>query len=269
MKMKKGILKFVHAGMALSFVLCFTTPSTGSEEKPTASTDVAFLSRYIWRGFELSEGWVIEPDVGVSYRGFSFGLWGNLDMDYNGGDPTMNDTAKWTETDWTISYEKTFGPATVGLGYIYYGLDGTATEDSQEIYGTVTFDVFLSPTFTVYREIANAQAWYFNLGLSYSIDLPKDMKLDFSGSAGYYLSENDSFVEVDDTGTPTTSRYSAFQDGVLSASLAVPFAGYFTVTPTISYSFPLSQAADNLITSLSYNNDSSFLYGGVILSMSF
>ena len=265
--MKEGKIKLIFVGMALLIVFCFMTPSAGSEEKPTASADVAFLSRYIWRGFELSEGWVIEPDVGISYRGFSFGLWGNIDMDYNGGDPTTDGTTKWTETDWTISYEKTFGPATVGLGYIYYALDGT--EDSKEIYGSVAFDVFLSPTFTIYREISHAQAWYFNLALSYSIDLPKDLTLDFSGSAGYYLSENDNFVEINDNLMPTTNRYSAFQDGVLSASLPIPFAGYFTVTPTISYSFPLSQEADNLITSQSYNNESSFLYGGVIFSMSF
>ena len=268
MMMKEGTLKFFAIGMTLLIVFCFITPSTGSEEKPTTSADVAFLTKYIWRGFELSNGsFVIEPDLGISYRGFSFGLWGNLDMDYDDGDPTTDGYTKWTETDMTISYEKTFGPATVGLGYIYYALVGT--EDSKEIYGSVAFDVFLTPTFTVYREISHAQAWYFNLALSYSIDLPKDLKLDFSGSAGYYLSENDNFVEVDDTGTPTTNRYSAFQDGVLSASLPIPFAVYFTVTPTISYSFPLSQEADNLITSLSYSNESSFLYGGVIFSMSF
>jgi uncharacterized protein (TIGR02001 family) len=268
MMMKKGTLKFVSIGMTLLIVLCFMTPSAGSEEKPTASADVAFLTKYIWRGFELSNGsFVIEPDLGISYRGFSFGLWGNLDMDYDDGDPSTDGYTKWTETDMTISYEKTFGPATVGLGYIYYALDGT--EDSKEIYGTVAFDVFLSPTLTIYREISHAQAWYFNLGLSYSIDLPKDLTLDLSGSAGYYLSENDSFVEIDNNLMPTTNRYSDFQDGVLSASLPIPFAVYFTVTPTLSYSFPLSQAADNLITSLSYSNESSFLYGGVILSMSF
>ena len=95
------------------------------------------------------------------------------------------------------------------------------------------------------------------------------MTLDLSGSVGYYISDDDGFVEVDDNLNSTTEKYRAFHDGLVSASLSVPFANYFTFTPMVAYSFPLSDKADNLLTSSSFSNDSSFLYGGAVFSMAF
>lgn len=265
--MKKGITKLGPLGV-LAIVFSFLTPFAVAEDKPTASVDAAILSKYVWRGYELSnDSIVVQPSLTAGYWGFRFGIWGNLDLEYDDGDPTTKDVSNWNETDFTIAYEKAFSPATVGIGYIYYALD--AMDDSKEIFMSVALDVPLSPSLTVYREISHAQAWYINLGLEDSVDLTKGMTLEISGSAGYYISDNDGFVEVDDTLTPTTKKYKNFHNGLISAAVSIPVAEYFTIAPTVSYSFPLSKEADNLITYLSISNDSSFFYGGVILSMSF
>jgi len=62
-----------------------TTVATADQEeneRPTLSADVAFLSQYIWRGYELSkDSLVIQPSVTVAYKGFSLNLWGNFDTD--------------------------------------------------------------------------------------------------------------------------------------------------------------------------------------------
>jgi len=45
------------------------------EERPTLTADVAFMSQYIWRGYELSkDSLVIQPSVTAAYKGFSLNL---------------------------------------------------------------------------------------------------------------------------------------------------------------------------------------------------
>jgi hypothetical protein len=235
------------------------------EEKPSASADIAVLSQYIWRGYELSkDSVVIQPSITVGYKDVSVNLWGNLDTDVY-SDPRGQ--SQFNETDMTLSYGKSFGIVNVGVGYIYYALD--AVDDSQEIYLSLGLDTLLSPTLTVYREIAHLPSWYISLGISHPIELMKKITLDLAGSVGYYYSDDDDFVEVDDTLTPTTDKYKNFHNGLVSVGLTIPVAKYFTIKPVISYSFPLTNEADNLIKSTSFSNESDFVFGGVTASLSF
>ena len=87
--------------------------------------------------------------------------------------------------------------------------------------------------------------------------------------AGYYHSDDDAFVEVDSAFNPTTERYGNLHDGMVSVGLSIPLAGYFTFSPKVAYTFPLSDEADDLITSTSFSNESDFVYAGFTLSFSF
>lgn len=254
-------------GVALVAVVFGSAPVLGAEEeKPTASADIGFFSKYVWRGYELSDdSLIIQPSATVGYKGFSMNLWGNLDGDFDDGDPTINDKVEWTETDLTFAYDRSFGPLGAGVGYIYYGLDGV--DDSQEIYLSLGLDVLLAPTLTVYREFAHLPAWYVNFGISHSFALPKGITLDLSGSLGYYGSDDDDFVEVDDALNARTEQYDNFHDGMLSAGLTIPFYTYFTLAPTLTYTFPLSDNAENLLRSASFSDDSDFFYVGLTLSI--
>lgn len=55
----------------------------------------------------------------------------------------------------------------------------------------------------------------------------------------------------------------------VSAGLTIPFWKYFTAVPMIAYSFPLGNAADNMLKATSLSNDASHFFGGVTLSMAF
>ena len=155
----------------------------------------------------------------------------------------------------------------MGLGYIYYALD--AIDDSQEIYLSLGLDTLLSPSLTVYREISHLPAWYISLGISHSFELPKEITLDLGGSIGYYASDDDAFVKIDDNGNSTTDKYNAFHNGLISLGLTIPVGKYFTVVPMVAYSFPLTNDADNLIKSASFSDKSDFVFGGVTASISF
>ncbi len=100
----------------------------------------------------------------------------------------------------------------------------------------------MAPTLTVYREIADIQGWYINLGISHSFELSHEITLDLAGSVRYLKSTDDDRLEVG-----SNSRDNAIHDGLITAGLTIPFGGYFSACPMIGYSFPLSNDADDLL----------------------
>ena len=255
------------------------------EEKPVTDVTVAVLSQSLWRGYELSRnGVVIQPSLTVGYRGFSANVWGNLDAKpyYAGTAPGTSYSSAWNETDITLSYSKTLGLVTVGGGYIYYGLgplnqDSADRLDSQELFASLGLNAFLSPTLTVYKEIDHYHNWYMLLGISHVFELSKIASLKLAASAGYLLSEDETtYPKFDGNALATTEKFSNFHDGNITASMPVQVAKYVTVTPIVSYVFPLSRDAKNEMkgfglqgTATNAERGSSFVYGGVSASFSF
>jgi hypothetical protein len=259
-------------------------PAAVQEEKPTFDFTTYALSKYVWRGYEETKnGIVIQPSMTVGYKGFSVNVWGNLDTRPYAAAPNTSYSSAWTETDFTFSYNKTFGLVNAGVGYIYYGLDaanpgGVKPLDAEELFATVGLNTLLTPTLTVYKEIDHYHQWYFLLGVSHSIELSKAVSLKLAASGSYLKSEdaspNDSlnvgYPKYTDSGQPTADKFSNFHDGQISASLPIAVAKYMTVTPIISYSCPLSNDAKNEIKARSKNGqDSDFLYGGVGFTFAF
>lgn len=254
-----------------------------AEDKPTLDFTTYFLSKYVWRGYEnTKDSLVIQPSLTVGYAGFTANLWGNLDTDpYSTGSNSYSST--WTETDLTLAYSKTFGILNAGVGYIYYGLSaafpgGTKPPDSQELFATAGLNIPLTPTLTVYKEIDHYHQWYFLLGVSHAFELSKRISLKLAASASYLKSEsadpadplNIGYPEFDDNRVPTADKFDNFHDGLVTASLPIAVAQYVTLTPTISYTFPLSSDAKKEIKARSKNgNDESFLFGGVGLTFAF
>ena len=220
-----------------------------AEDKPEADLTVGFYSQYIWRGFELSrDSVVIQPSMTVSYKGFGFNLWGNLDTkEYT------TDTNNFTETDMTLSYDGSIDKFGYGVGYIYYEVDGG--KDSQEMYISASLDTLLSPALTIYKEITGQSGFYANLGVSHSFEVAQDLGLDLGVSVGY--------LDDDDT-------YNELHDGTVSASMSFPVGDYISITPELYYTFALSSDAKDVIKANSLTGDEeSFIYGGVSASFSF
>ena len=261
------------------------------EEKPTGELSVSGLTAYIWRGYENTRNSVVvQPSLTVGYKGFSANIWGNLDTQpYSQTNVTNSST--WTETDYTLSYTKTIGIVNAGVGYIYYGLGaanaGAAKPlDSQEVYVTVGLNTLLSPTLTVYKEIDHYHQYYFLLGVSHTVELNKTVSLKLGASASYLLSDyadatqyninasSGGYPKFNDSYQATNDKFSNFHDGVVTVSLPINLVKYITVTPTVSYSFPLSGDANNEIKARGKkanpaDNDSSFVYGGLTFDILF
>lgn len=279
MNMKTKFIR-IAASVLFTAAVFFTSSASAAEgllsalaeggEVPSASAEMAALSKYVWRGFELSDdSLVLQPSITVGYKNFSFNLWGNLDTDI---DSDAYDNNKFNETDMTLSYAKSFGKLNMDFGYIYYALD--ALEDSEELYLSLGIDTFFSPTITVYREIAHLPSWYITFDLSYSFELPKDITLDLSGSIGYLAYDNaEDGSEVNNDLIATGNDYSNFHNGLVSLGLTIPVNKYCSIAPMIAYSFPLTDDAHDFLEAANsgagFSNDTDYVYGGVTMSIEF
>jgi hypothetical protein len=273
MNMKKKI------SLAVLGALCcmqFGGLARAEEDKPTASLAVSALSKYVWRGFELSkDSLVLQPSMTVGYKGFSANVWGNEDTDlYLPTDGVAAGSNDWTETDFTLAYDWTVGPVGLTAGYIYYGVIGP---DSQEVFAKAALHTLLSPTLTVYRDYDHLAGWYATFGISQTVPITEKIGLSLGAQVGYLAADDSSsYAQYNGVGNKTNDAFSGFNDGLLSASVAIPVNKYFTVTPALNYSFPLTSDARDLIESNSFDflkngkgGDSNFLYGGVTVSMAF
>jgi len=267
--------------------------AAAAEEKPTGDFTIGAMSQYIWRGYEMSRNSVVvQPSMTIAYKGFSVNLWGNMDTQpYSSGTSGYSNT--WNETDFTLSYTKTLGLFTVGGGYIYYALgslnkDAPKRADSQEIFASVGLNTFLSPTFTVYKEIDRYKQWYFLLGVSHLIEFNPTVSLKLAATASYLLSTYadaalfnagagyGGYPKFDSNSAATNDKFSNFHDGTLSASLPIKVTGQITLTPTLSWIFPLTDDAKYEMkgqglkgTASASDRDSSYVVGGLTASFSF
>ncbi|MDX9787485.1 MAG: hypothetical protein RBT11_11945 [Desulfobacterales bacterium] len=242
--------------MMVGMVSCFSA-AVASDEKPTCDMSLTVYSQYIWRGYALSkDSIVLFPQTTVSYKGFGFDMWADLDTDYYGN--TIDNGSELNETDLTLFYGNSIGILSYSLGWIYYDFDGG---EDQEVYATFGVDVPLSPAISIYRGIEHsADTWYFKFALSHSFELKNSWSIDVGGWVGYY--------DIQD-GALDGGDYSEFHDATLWAGLNIPITDWCTVTPSINYSFPLSGESEDLIEAVSFGNDSNFFYGGVKLAISF
>jgi uncharacterized protein (TIGR02001 family) len=249
-KMNHKIMKTILLIATLTFV--FVNHAARAEDGgPEVSAEVGVFNKYIWRGYELNnDSIVIQPSLTLSYKGLSANGWANIDTDSD-----VDNT--WNETDYTLSYDTSVGPVSLGGGYIYYNM--VDADDTQELYVRAGYDTLLAPTLTVYRDIDAFPGYYINLGFSHSINLIEEISLDLSGGLGYYISCDDDIVQAG-----TDKKYDGLQDGLISAGLTIPVAKYLTISPSMSYSFALT---DEAVDSLGISESN--LYGGVVLSLEF
>jgi hypothetical protein len=266
-----------------------------AEEKPTGDFTAAVLSQYIWRGYELSRNSiVVQPSATIGYKGFSANIWGNLDTrPYFSGTGDTSYASTWNETDLTLSYTRNLGLFNIGAGYIYYGLaalnkDAPDRADAQEIFATVSLNTILSPTLAVYKEIDHYRNWYFLFGVSHAFEFNKMVSLKLAASVSYLLGTYadatlfnagagyGGYPKFDGNGLATNDKFSNFHDGSVTVSLPIKATGYITITPTISYVFPLSDDAKNEMKGQGLkgvaspaDRNSSFIVGGLMAGFAF
>ncbi len=241
-------------------VLCVAAVLVGMNTVGWAEGDVTvgvgadFMSKYVWRGQNLVDDWVLQPGISVGYQGLTASIWANSDM-------TGDSADDWeiTELDYAIDYSGTI-PGMDAVGYsvgaiYYYFPGGTATT---ELYWGFSFDVPASPSVTVYHDVDEADGTYVSLGFGHSLEGLDD--LPFGVDLGATLGWGDSGYNDFYWGTTTMPKIgSELNDLVLSAAFPFEVAGV-SVTPSVSYVVLLGSDVKD---SDAYDDDNSIVVAGV------
>lgn len=75
----KGLRLFV---LSVLLTCCVSVGSLYADEiKTSGSASVDVMSNYVWRGQKLSNSWVVQPSVAITYGVFGANLWANYDSD--------------------------------------------------------------------------------------------------------------------------------------------------------------------------------------------
>ncbi len=233
----------------------FSAPAV-AENQITGSANLGIFNKYIFRGYELSDKSVIlQPALSLGYGGFSASFWGNIDSDEHATQslaPDRPGQKSFNEIDLTLAYSRSFGPISLTGGYIYYGTKYAS--ETEEIFGSVSYETYGNPTLTVYRDITSYPGTYLNLSLSHSLKVLGEITLDLGASAGYLIGSSEYWKTYESsTGGYTGKKYSAFHDGMLSAGLTFPIGKFLAIQPVVQYWFPLSSDAKRKVDGNSYN----------------
>jgi len=236
-------------------------PYCGKEICPTEEkkgvcfgADAAFLSKYVYRGLMTTNGPVFQPNLWVSYSGFTVSAWGNLDMtDINGFKGNIN------EMDYTLDYSGSIGKLNYSAGAVYYNFPHTEVKDTSEAYVGVGYDVILQPKLVVYYDFWQVDGFYGAFSIGHGFELPEVLGL----KSSFDLSAQVGLASKNYNRNTFGADHTTFTDMMYSASLPVTITDNFTVKPTVCYSSVL----DRTIRSKNEHNDN-FVWGGV-LSASF
>lgn len=169
-------------------------PAEEAAPEPTVTWGVELdtSSRYVWHGLPYSEGWVVWPSAWLAAKGFTVGLWTNLDPHY---DPTFN------EYDVSVTYERPIGRLTVAgtfSRYTYREVAGDPGSTSEAIvragYALGPGEVFSTHSFDVEKYRG---AYYVDMGYAVERELTPNSALLVDGSVAFWKK----FVEKYDVST--------------------------------------------------------------------
>ena len=92
----------------------------------------------------------------------------------------------WTEHDLTLDYGFALNDkVSVNVGYINYAFPNFREgRYSNEIYGAISVDTILQPSFGVYGDMHNGDGMYYNFGVGHSVDAGSGVALNLSASIG-------------------------------------------------------------------------------------
>jgi hypothetical protein len=240
MRLKKLVGGYLFA-LLMTFLMGV---AAAQEENPfSASVTASYYSKYIWRGQNVNDTSVFQPNASGSYYGFTGSIWANIDLT-NDSQSVPNNAGDFSEIDYSLDYSHSLGVSKLGfsLGVIQYLFPNTTFQDTTEIYGGLSVDIPLSPKITWYRDVNAIDGSYIQVTAGHSFEkiakwtddyyvgLSVNGSLAWAGS-GY----NSGYFGIDKT---------KFND--LTIAIGVPFnLKSVSITPSVNFSSMLDEDIGN------------------------
>jgi uncharacterized protein (TIGR02001 family) len=224
-------MKMKQLSMVLVALLVFVAtlvPAAQAAIEVSGDAYVGYYDKYLWRGENLSESKpVVQGGVDLSTHGFTLSYWSNLQT-HNG---------EMTETDVTLDYSYDINKLfSVSAGNIFYALDGVP--DTNELYFGASVNTILSPAIKIYWDYDQAKddGYFITASVGHSFELMDKLGLNL-GTLVSYNGASDYSV----------GDYHNWHNWELSASLDYAVNDQVSISPSFTYSIPISNAADDVI----------------------
>lgn len=253
--------------LSLPIMLMFLVTGTASAEDDSAVTvDISadYYGKYIWRGQNIDDKSVLQPNVSVGAFGFTGSIWANIDLT-NQSQTAPNNAGEFSEIDYTLDYSSSIpGTKILGfsLGVIHYLFPNTSFNSTTELYGGLSLDVPLNPSFTWYRDVDVIEGSYLQLGLGHTFEKlvawnnDYYLGLDLSGSIAWASSGyNDGYFGID---------ANKFNDVTIGIGVPITLK-HLTISPSLNISSMLSER----IGMATYEGNRNNVWFGVGISKSF
>ncbi len=156
----------------VSVMACFATTAFAADHVNfTFSTDL--YSKYIWRGQNINDDPVLQPAISANYKGFTAGIWGNLDLT-DDSQTAPDNAGEFSEFDYTLYYSFTVPQVdwlSVSAGAIHYRFPNTPYEPTTDVYAGLSLNnVPLTPSIKWYRDIDEIKGSYVQFGLGHTFE---------------------------------------------------------------------------------------------------
>lgn len=215
----------------LLLTLGLAAVAASAQETPKIQTELNVLlaNKYVWRGVNYVNDWVLQPDVTFSASGFSLGFWGNLELtNWNAPNYTRKPAGRLTEIDTTVAYGQDFSLGSWQVGYVDYQFPGTGFRRFGEWFVGASFDdQRFSPSVTIYRGDKSGMGTYVEVGASHEFTgMGQSVKLD--GYLGYGDKKSNGFFYGNSKSALTHVQF--------DVSTSFSAGKGWSLTPSISYS---------------------------------
>jgi hypothetical protein len=187
-----GVWLLLVAGAAAQEQAPPAAQPEAAEPTVTWGGEVDFLSQYVWRGFQYSEGKVLWPTAWVSAKGFTASVFFNYDPKW---DP------KWNEYDLTFTYERSVGRWTLAgtyTRYVYYEED--TRDATSELIARIALAAGPGEIFTTHAFDVELYKGSYYMEAGYAVEKEIDSKSSISADASvaFWSKFIDKYTEDED-----------------------------------------------------------------------
>lgn len=159
----------------------------------TTSLDLSYSSKYVWRGTNLDNEAVLQPNLAVSYMGWTANVWGNFELtDANNYYLTATGKNRITEWDTSLAYTATTPAGSFTFGIVHYDFPNTGFASTTEVWGSLGFKGDFGPTISVYYDLDESKGIYGKIGGSHTLSLSEAGMFTMNGWVGYGDQKNNS-----------------------------------------------------------------------------
>lgn len=232
--------------------------------------ELPLYSKYVWRGTNLVDDYVLQPNLELGLFGFTLGLWGNLELsDVNG---TSGD---FTEIDYTLGYTLGLAIVELGAGFIHYNYPNASQFNTTEFYIYGQANVLLSPTLYIYQDIDRFKGAYWAASIGHGVKVGESTQVDLTAGLGLgsesYLQ---GYFPVDPSlpWEPEFSTGASSTDYFIDAKLPFHPIPFLTIAPSVTWTSLLGDAkksVDAAPDDTVYSGKTSNFYWGLSAAFSF